>query len=263
MRSTQRYVAYQFFVLRCALSTCRAVHRTLMVLVCAALIAAASATPVQAQAQELIVDGGFELGGVNWAVSSTFASANSGGWFLSAAGNPAPLSGLPTEADGGGAGLMVVSDQLATGTMALFQTFTVPADFVMPELLLSFDMFVNDWSNQPTFNASQHSRVDITAATGTGHLATSIFNAYLGTDGGPLPNEFRHYEFDILPFVTPGQSYRVRFQTVVGISQLTQGVDNVSVLAVPEPSAWALTCVGLTTLAGGAVRKRRKPIERG
>jgi hypothetical protein len=262
MRSTQRYVLYPVYGLCSAVLKCAVARRGLLAFLFL-FLASSMASQARAQAQELIVDGGFELGGVNWAVSSTFASANSGGWYLSAVGNPGPLSGLPTEADGGGTGLMVVSDQLATGTMALFQTFTVPTDFIMPELMLSFDMFVNDWSNQTTYNASQHARVDITAATGTGHLAASVFNAYLGTDGGPLPNEFRHYEFDILPFVTPGQTYRVRFQTTVGISQLTQGVDNVSVLAVPEPSTWTLTLVGMTTLATGAIRKRRRRIERG
>ena len=263
MRSTQRYVSYPVYGLCCAVFNGAVARRVLLAFLLLFLVNS-MASRARAQAQELIVDGGFEFGGVNWAVSSTFASANSGGWYLSAVGNPGPLSGLPTEAEGGGAGgLFVVSDQLATGTMALFQTFTVPTDFVMPELMLSFDMFVNDWSNQTTYNANQHARVDITAATGTGHLAASVFNAYLGTDGGPLPNEFRHYEFDILPFVTPGQTYRVRFQTVVGISQLTQGVDNVSVLAVPEPSTWALSLVGMATVTAGAIRKRRRRIERG
>jgi hypothetical protein len=215
-------------------------------------------TAARAQAQELLFDGGFDFGGVNWQVSSTFTNPNSGGWFLSSVGDLAPLSGLPTDGDGGGDGLYVITDQLATGTMALFQAFTVPIDPSLTHLHLSFDMFVNDWSNQPTYNANQHARVDITAATGTGHLAASIFSAYLGTDGGPLPNEFRHYEFDILPFVTPGQSYRVRFQATVGISQLNHGVDNVSVVAVPEPAGWELAAMMAAAVASGVVLWRRR-----
>ncbi len=253
MHSTQRYVAYQVSRWLCA--ACRRGPFLALLLIVAAFT---SPSPVRAQAQELIFDGGFEFGGVNWQVSSTFASANSGGWFLSAVGNPGPLSGLATDADGGGAGLYVVTDQVATGTMALFQTFTVPADNSLTHLFLSFDMFVNDWSNQPTFNANQHSRVDIVGPTGTGHLAASIFNAYLGTDGGPLPNEFRHYEFDILPFVTPGQAYRIRFQSTVGVSQLNQGVDNVSIIAVPEPASWTLAAMA-ATIGGGAFIRKRKP----
>ncbi|RIK81541.1 MAG: hypothetical protein DCC68_08425 [Planctomycetota bacterium] len=205
----------------------------------------------------MIFDGGFELGGVNWGVSSTYTVANSGGWFLSSVGGAAPLSGLPTDADGGGMNLYVVTDQLATGTMALFQTFTVPTDTSFRNLYLSFDMFVNDWSSQPTYNPSQHARVDIIAATGTAHLAASIFNAYLGTDGGPIPAEFRHYEFDVLPFLTRGQAYRVRFQTVVGVSQLNQGVDNVSILAVPEPATALLAASGFTVLASVVCVPRR------
>lgn len=253
MRSTQGYVAYQVCLWLCA-----AVRRGVFL---ALLAAAACMVPPSAhgQAQELIVDGGFEFGGVNWQVSSTFTTANSGGWFLSSIGNAAPLSGLPTDSDGGGAGLYVVTDQLATGTMALFQTFTVPTDASLNGLLLSFDMFTNDWSNQPTYNPNQHARVDIIGPTGTGHLAASIYNAYLGTDGGPLPNEFRHYEFDILPFVTPGQTYRVRFQTVVGVSQLNQGVDNVSIVAVPEPQGWQLVAMAAVAIgAVGLASARRK-----
>jgi hypothetical protein len=213
-------------------------------------------TSVRAQAQELIFDGGFELGGVNWQIATTYTTANSGGWILSAVGNPSPLTGLETSPFGPADGLYVVTDQQATGTMALFQTFTVPNDNSLNQLNLSFDMFVNDWSNQPTYNPNQHARVDVIGATGTAYLAASIFNGYLGTDGGPLPNEFEHYEFDILPFVTPGQAYRVRFQTVVGVSQLNQGIDNVSVLAVPEPSAWAMA-LAAATMVGGMFTSRK------
>lgn len=220
-------------------------------------VAACMPTAVRAQSQELIFDGGFELGGVNWGVSSTYTVANTGGWFLSSVGSPGPLSGLPTDADGGGLNLYVVTDQLATGTMALFQTFTVPADPSFRNLYLSFDMFVNDWSSQPTYNPSQHARVDIIAATGTAHTAASIFNAYLGTDGGPVPTEFRHYEFDVLPLLTRGQTYRLRFQTVVGVSQLNQGVDNVSLLAVPEPATGVVAGAGIVSL-GGAFRAARR-----
>jgi hypothetical protein len=221
------------------------------------IAAATSPAPVRAQGQELIVDGDFEDGGMNWGVSSTFTQANTGGWFLSSIGNPGPLSGLPTEFDGGGANLYVVTDQLATGTMALFQTFTVPTDDSITNLYLSFDMFVNDWSSQTTYNPSQHARVDIIAATGTAHLAASLFNAYLGTDGGPLPAEFRHYQFDILPLLTPGTTYRLRFQTVVGVSQLNQGVDNVSILAVPEPTSLPMAIVGCIALCSVFVRRNR------
>ncbi|MEX2186876.1 MAG: PEP-CTERM sorting domain-containing protein [Pirellulales bacterium] len=252
MHSTQRYVAYHVSHLLCA-----TVRRGLIFAL--VIVAAFSVpTPVRAQAQELLFDGGFELGGVNWQISSTYTTANSGGWYLSAVGNPSPLTGLATNLAGPAAGLYVVSDQQATGTMALFQTFTVPSDASLTHLFLSFDMFVNDWSNQPTYNPNQHARVDITGATGTAHLAASIFNGYLGTDGGPLPNEFEHYEFDILPFVAQGQSYRVRFQTVVGVSQLNQGIDNVSVLAVPEPSTWMMTLAAATMIGGVLGRQRRR-----
>jgi hypothetical protein len=256
MRSTERRLWRHVFSLA-AVPWVRAAA-TLLFLFAAAMQPA----PVHAQSQELIVDGDFELGGVNWGVSSTFPQANSGGWFLSSVGIPGPLSGFATDPDGGGQNLYVLSDQLATGTMALFQTFTVPNDESFANLYLSFDMFVNDWSGQSTYNPNQHARVDIIAATGTAHLAASLFNAYLGTDGGPVPAEFRHYEFDVLPFLTPGQTYRLRFQTVVGVSQLNQGVDNVSILAVPEPGTLPLAIAGCVAFAGVTVlpnRSLRRP----
>jgi hypothetical protein len=248
-----------------------AVHSVRAAVLLLLLAAVTSPTPVHAQGEELIVDGRFEQNGNGWFVSGTFTSSAAGGWFLSPVGNITPLFGLPTDADGGATGTFAITDQHPTvaGTTALYQTFTVPANPGMDSLLLSFDMFVNDWSSQTTYNASQHARVDIVNAQGAAnsvHLAASLFNAYLGTDGGPLPNEFRHYEFDILPFLTPGTQYRLRFQITkgvtsqvsAGVSEVQLGVDNVSILAVPEPGTLVLFATGIAFVSSVVMPRHKR-----
>jgi hypothetical protein len=249
MHLITRYVTY-----RAMLFTRASCLRGLQLLFAIALLQSAA----RAQVVELISNGGFESGGVGWSVLSSHTTGT-GGWNLSIAGTPTWLAGLPTDGTGGD-NLYAVSDQLSVGTAALLHSFTVPTDHPLYHLLLSFDMFVNDWALVPTFNANQHSRVDIItgAAASSDPLNTTtavVYSAYLGTDGGPLPNRFQHFEFDVAGFLTPGQTYAVRFQTTVSLSQINQGVDNLSVRAVPEPSTLALA---ITALASAVVTRRKR-----
>jgi hypothetical protein len=226
-------------------------------------VVATCSSSVHAQSQELILDGGFEFQGLGWIVAHDVNPAPSTrGWFLSSVGAGSPLSFFPTSTAGGGSGNYAITDEASAGTMALLQPFTVPNDRPLTNLLLSFDMFVNDWGSQPVFNINQNARVDIVntniGAGVPGAADTGVlFNAYVGTDGGPLPNEFEHYEFDILPFVTPGSTYRIRFQTTARVSQLNQGVDNVSILAVPEPATGILAMAAMAVAATVNLRRRK------
>ena len=70
-------------------------------------------------------------------------------------------------------------------------------------------------------------------------------------DVGTNPHAYTSYIFDLLPFVTGGTTYKLRFAAVETEFFLNQGVDNVSLLAdangsVPEPTTLAL--LGLTHL---------------
>jgi hypothetical protein len=125
---------------------------------------------------------------------------------------------------------------------------------------LSFDLFVNDWASLTSFDERQYARVDLMTNTSNPiDHAGVLFNAYVGTDGGPLPNPFRHYEFDISPFVANSGNYRIRFFGHNVISSgipLNVGVDNVSVLLVPEPGMAGLCLVGLILAA--TARRRAK-----
>ncbi len=223
----------------------------------AALICALTTAAAHGQAIELISDGGFEQNGVGWGVSASAA----GTWYLSNVGSPTPVQGNPTSANGGGQGRYVVSDQSSPAITALLQDFFVPTP--VGSVILSFDMFVNDFSGQSGFNANQYARVDILTANANS-LTTDVgvvFNAYLGTDGGPLPNDFNHYEFDITTFVPQGGEYRIRFMQLSNVSAevINQGVDNVSISYVPEPNAGCLAGLGVVTFT---LRRRRRRQDR-
>jgi hypothetical protein len=205
--------------------------------------------------RELIADPGFEEGAELW---DSVAERNNGEWYLMPVGAYTPISGHPTTTVGDAEGNYVVSDQFDRANLALFQPFTVPAG--ASPVVLSFDMFVNDWSDQASFDPAKHARVDLTTGDANPLEITDgvLFNAYLGADGGPLPNRFSHYEFDITPFVTSGGEYQIRFLTVNSSSSsqhIHQGVDNVSVRIVPEPTSWVLLLAGLA-IWGWAVPHR-------
>jgi hypothetical protein len=222
------------------------------------------------QFQELITHGNFEMVGAEWRInvtnhpttgnpgcgSATVPASNC--WFLNSPGLATPLFGLPTNV-GAEHGLYAIADMTVVGNRELFQTFFVPEP--NRPVLLSFDLFVNDWASLTAFDERQHARVDITTNTATPFEtgAGVLFNAYLGTDGGPLPNPFRHYEFDISPVVAAGGNFRVRFFAVNLINNglpINIGVDNVSVRFIPEPGTMGLAAVALS--AAIAVGCRRK-----
>lgn len=254
---------------------CNVFPRAVLACCLIALLSAAA----HGQRRELITDGGFEGGGFGWQPThdqvntsnppGVGAAPTTRGWFLSNVGNPTPFNGLATSAAGGGDGLYIVNDVLAPGgTMAVYQQFTVPTDMPIYSLLLSFDMFVNDQTSQTLFNVNQNARVDITTTAVTTGLPVAnppyaaadtgvIYNAYIGTEGGPLPNEFRHYEFDVTPYLVPGSTYRLRFNATSRVGVLNMGIDNVSLIAVPEAAAGTLGMGAMAMLAfAGAWRRR-------
>ena len=131
----------------------------------------------------------------------------------------------------------------------------------MPEnpesVIVSFDMFVNDWSHRTSFNQQQHARVDIIKGDADHYDVDEgvIVNLYIGSDGGPIPNPFQRYEFEIAPFVRSGGEYAIRFYEINGIDTLNVGVDNASIQLVPEPAG---ACLMLLGLAGVVLVQFRK-----
>ena len=217
----------------------------------------ASAGPIQ-----LITNGDFEAGSLaGWTV--TDRAGGSGTWSWDSPGTTTPLSGQPTQSTAANGRGYAVSDQPGPGTHVLSQAFTVnPSSSV----ILSFDMFVNDWDSGPIFGgqgldhngaANQFARVDIMSSgagafdTGAGVLA----NYFIGVDAGADPNPFTSYLFDITGLVGGGGNFVLRFAEVDNQFFFNMGVDNVSIQAVPEPASLLLLGMGA---AGFAARLRRQ-----
>jgi hypothetical protein len=213
-------------------------------------------------AAPLLVNGDFEAGLAGWTVFDQ--PGGSGSWFSDDANGTTPLSGQATVGPSGGA-LYAVSDQGGPGAHALLQSFIIPIG--TSSATLSFDMFVNDWSNLgPIVNAAgldytaapnQHARVDILAAA-AGALDTGagvVANLYLGVDPGADPNAYTAYVFDLLALgLLPGTTYQLRFAEVDNQLFLNMGVDSVSIEALPEPATLLLIGAGM---AGVIARRRR------
>jgi PEP-CTERM motif len=220
-----------------------------------------------ASATSLLTNGDFETGTLaGW--TATDLAGGSGSFFVSS-DVTTPISGFPTV--GPAAGLFyAVSDEGGPGTHALSQSFTVAPG---SRVILSFDMFVNDWSDlgpiigscgldHISCDANQHARVDILASgsspfdTGAGVLA----NFYLSVDPGADPNSYTSYLFDITGVVGGGGTFVLRFAEVDNQFFFNQGVDNVSIEAtgtvVPEPTTGLLLGAGLLALAAARLHFR-------
>jgi PEP-CTERM motif len=214
--------------------------------------------PVMANAQNLINNGGFELGNLSgWTVNNANGPGQSGGVFASNT-TTSPLSGEHNVGAASG-NWFALTDQGGPGVHAFSQDFTVGGGLTT----VSFDMFVNDFDGGPfcgpglNINSGnvECGRVDVLTA-GSGAFDTGagvVANLY---DGADAPNGTSHpyinYTFNLN---LAAGSYTLRFGEADNQSFFNMGVDNVSVTNTPEPGSLALMGSGLIGLAGAVRRK--------
>lgn len=233
--------------------------------------------PDTAQAVDLITNGGFETGDFSdWSVQTEYSltsydnnvTAPASNFYIQGNSLSAPVSGLATLGPATG-NYFALADSTTAGANVLIQNFTVPLGTIA--LNLSFDMFTYDWyGNGATGtslnyldNPNQHVRVDLLKSSSSA-LSTSasdvILNIFDGLQPNTDPPTWQNYTQDLLAYVTPGTTYRLRFGAVDNQFTLNMGVDNVSLNAtvVPEPSS-VLLC-GIAAMAIFARNRRTRNI---
>ena len=235
-------------------------------------LALALGAALAASATELITNGGFESGLIGW--TSVSSLATNGGYDPVSPGTSArafaaqgssglaPLSGLGVLAPPVGKAY-ALADATGAGATALLQNFTVPTGTT--SLTLSYRMVVYDnygfgpqgtgltFSGSP--GSAQLARVDLLrgGATDFSTAAADVVRSfYSGSPSDPNAT-FVLSTFDLTGLAAG--SYRLRFAVVDNGFVVNQGIDAVSVNAVPEPAAFVALALGALPLLRRRARR--------
>ena len=219
------------------------------------LSAAAIGLALNANADLLIVNGGFETGPNHlsgWTVAGTAGSDDA---FFADNSTITPLNGFATVGPASG-NWYAVSDQsglVTPETTVLYQNITIPVGTT--SAVLSLGMFVNDVFGGGGFGGE----VAIWATSANPLTDAPLAVVFGPTDtpvSGGAPNPYVALSANIFGDVTAGQSYKIGILESDSTGPINVGVDNVSLVttAVPEPSGLLL----LGSLAASVVFIHRK-----
>lgn len=225
-----------------------------------AAIALAAASPASAN---LLVNGNFETGTyAGW--TANVAGGSNGNLLIEAYDGVAPFSSLAYANNAAGGNYFSISDQGGPGAYSLTQSFTLAAT---TKVIISFDMFANNWSGVNINNgrlanagANQNAVVDLLSGA-AGAFTTNpldIVATLYGPGSDPIfgTNPWSSYTSTL---TLGAGTYQIRFAEADNQLFFQQGVDNVSVAAVPEPASWLMLIAGFG-LTGAAMRRRRNVI---
>ena len=232
----------------------------------------------QGHSLELLSNGGFESNDFTgwehlyWDGSSVQSGSGTQNAFFEVDSDISPTFGDDSAQASSEGTFFAVSNYQGDGATLLSQNFSLAALGVGDTVTVSYDMFVDNNTGQPTaihadgldpsvfFGNNIHARVDLldTADYLSDQFTTSgvdiLQNFYLGADGG-VDNPYTSYLFDITSLVSGGGNFTLRFANVSNQSHIAQGIDDIRVsltpaaVPTPEPMTLALFASGLLGLA--------------
>jgi hypothetical protein len=222
--------------------------------------AVALATAAPATAANLIVNGDFETGTYAGWTTSVEGGSN-GNLQIEGYDGTSPISSFAYQNNAAGGDFFSITDQGGPGAYSLTQAFTLTKSATVT---ITFDHFANNSTRTVIDNgrlystgANQNAVVDLltgTAGAFTTNAADIVATLYgPGADGGPNPNPWATYSTKLM---LGAGTYQIRFAEADNQGFFQQGVDNVSVSAVPEAATWAMLIAGFG-LVGAAARRAR------
>ena len=228
------------------------------------IILAATALAFAAPATaNILVNGTFETGTyAGW--TTNVEAGSSGNVQIEAYDGSAPISMTGYALNAAGGTYFSITDQGGPGAYSLTQAFTLATT---TKVMIKFDHFATDSTGNPIDNgrlystgANQNAIADL--LTGAADPFTVNGAEILATFYGPGADARTR----VNPWVTysttlllAAGTYQMRFAQADNQGFFQQGVDNVSVSAVPEPASWAMLITGFGVV-GAAARRRRSAI---
>ena len=220
----------------------------------------ALALSASAGAQNVIVNGGFESGGLTGWTRNVWSASN--GDLRAATGTTGFLSGLPTVGANTGS-FYALTDQRGPGAYELWQSFSLSN--AASSATLSFYLSASNrattivGSSLNPFGgfANQHITVDLFSGSPAAFSTGGLQNFYLGSQLG-VANPYGLFQFDVTSLLNAPGTYTLRFAEVDNWGYHHMAVDDVSldVSTVPEPTTFVLFGAGMAALA--IVSRRRR-----